>query len=126
MMTNRMECHCIPGTAIPHTSALYSAYISDFSALSGFYEHPPTVESVRHVAAAVHLDPDIRRKVVEVWRAENRQFGSDPSVEASLNRLESGAVAIVSGQQVGLFSGPSYTFYKALTALRLAEELSAS
>ncbi len=126
MMTNPMECHCIPGVGIPHTTPLYNAYIGNFPAVSSFYEHAPTLESVRRVAAGVHLEPDLRRKVAVVLRAENRRFGADSSVEASLDRLESGAVAIVSGQQVGLFSGPSYTFYKALTALRLAEDLSAA
>jgi bacillithiol biosynthesis cysteine-adding enzyme BshC len=120
-----MECHCIRAVDVPHTTRLYSSYLQDFPSVAGFYGHPPSFESVKRVASSVQPDPATRRQVAEILRAQNRQFGSDASVEAALDRFASGAAAIVTGQQVGLFSGPSYTIYKALTALRLAEELSA-
>jgi bacillithiol synthase len=129
-----MECHCIPAAEVPHTTHLYSTYIQNFDALGEFYVHPPTLDAVREVAAELRdavsngerPEGALRRSVAEVLRAQNRQFGSDAAVEASLDKFAAGAAAIVSGQQVGLFSGPSYTIYKALSALRLASELSAS
>ena len=44
---------------------------------------------------------------------------------ANIQRLsEPGTFAVVTGQQVGLFSGPAFTLYKALTTVRLAQSLS--
>jgi bacillithiol biosynthesis cysteine-adding enzyme BshC len=132
MMATPMECHCIPAADVPHTTHLYSTYIENFSAVAQFYAHPPTPEAVRSVAgnaqnaiSTAGSSESMRRGVAEILRQQNREFGSDATVEASLDRFVAGAVAIVSGQQVGLFSGPSYTFYKALSAIRLADELSA-
>jgi bacillithiol synthase len=118
-----MECHCIGATQIPHTTRLYSNYIGDFSSLAEFYARAPHLDSVSSVAAETTVDHALRTKVAAILRAQNRAFGGDAVVEASLDQFAAGAAAIVSGQQVGLFSGPSYTIYKVLSALRLAEEL---
>ena len=61
----------------------------------------------------------MRRGVVEVLRAQNRAFGGDAATAHNLDRLRDGAVAVVTGQQVGLFGGPAYSVYKALTAIHV-------
>jgi bacillithiol biosynthesis cysteine-adding enzyme BshC len=71
----------------------------------------------------VRLDVSVRAQVVEILREQNKRFGADTSVMRNLDRLAAGALAVVSGQQVGLFSGPAYSFYKALTAVRAALHL---
>jgi bacillithiol biosynthesis cysteine-adding enzyme BshC len=121
-----MECHCIPAADLPDTSALYAAYIQDFAAVSRFYPHPPTVEEITKLARQTTLKPELRQAVTQVLRDQNQKFGSDAAAQANLDRLASGAAAIVTGQQVGLLSGPSYTIYKAVTALRLARDLTAA
>src|SRR5437879_7693452 len=64
-----------------------------------------------------------RRELTSILRKQNITLGAGAETLGNLERLEKNAVAIVSGQQVGLFSGPAYSVYKALTAVQIAEEL---
>lgn len=55
----------------------------------------------------------------------NRSYGAAEKTLRNIDVLkDQGTVAVVTGQQAGLFSGPAYTIYKALSAVRIAEELS--
>jgi len=45
---------------------------------------------------------------------------------ANIERLRRGALTAVTGQQVGLFGGPLFSIFKALTAVKLAEEATAA
>jgi bacillithiol biosynthesis cysteine-adding enzyme BshC len=66
-----------------------------------------------------------RAEIAEILTRQNRAFGCSEPTLANIQRLsESGTFAIVTGQQVGLFSGPAFTLYKALTTVRLAQSLS--
>ncbi|HXN21237.1 MAG TPA: bacillithiol biosynthesis cysteine-adding enzyme BshC [Candidatus Dormibacteraeota bacterium] len=121
-----MKCRCLPLSELPSSTPLYSAFLEDFSRLSEFFHHPPSEEGVKASAGEVALSAEIRGEVVGILREQNQRFGSGQETEASLTRMERGAVAIVTGQQTGLFSGPSYTVYKALLALRAAEEMTAA
>lgn len=126
-MTGSMESHCLSFREIPHTTKLFSTFLDDFGRVSSYYAHPPTAAGIEAAAREVHLDPEVRRVVVEILRDQNRAFAPgeqiDPATSRNLDRLAAGAVAIVTGQQVGLFSGPAYTFYKALSAIRCGEDI---
>jgi len=61
-----------------------------------------------------------------VLEEQARRFDAPPEVLANVERLRRGANAVVTGQQVGLFTGPIFTFYKALTAINLAAALTSS
>ena len=119
-----MGCVSIPFRRLPHQPRLFVQFIDDFSSVANFYAHAPSLESVKQVAQTLEYPPDRRKEVVSVLRDVNRGFGAGEATLRNLDRLENGAVAIVSGQQVGLFGGPAYAFYKALSAIRWAEELS--
>lgn len=119
-----MECHCISPAELPGTTRLYSAFLSDFDSVSQFYRHPPTPKGIQEAAREMRIDDSVRSAVVEVLRQQNSMFGADDATARNLDRLRDGAVAVVTGQQVGLFGGPAYSVYKALTAVHLARELS--
>jgi bacillithiol synthase len=125
-MTASMESHCIPFREIPHTTKLFSSYLEDFSRVSAYYAYPPTAAGIDAAAREVRLDAAVRRSVVEILREQNQHFAADGKLDSAtarnLDRLAAGAVAIVTGQQVGLFSGPAFSFYKALSTVRCAEE----
>lgn len=101
-----METTCIRHTELPHTSRLFSDFLYHFDRVEKFYGGFGKTGSY----------PEGRRTaLVEALREQNGD-------SAALDLLaEPGTVAYVTGQQVGLFSGPAYTIYKALTAVKLAK-----
>src|ERR1700719_908769 len=121
-----MECHCIPPANLPHSTLLYSTYLSDFPRVSEFYVLPPDLNGISRATKEIRLEDSIRRGVVEVLRRQNAAFGGDSETTRNLDRLQNGAAAVVTGQQVGLLGGPAFSIYKALTAIRLANELTAN
>lgn len=118
-----MDCHCIPPAELPHVTKLFATFLDDFGGLSEFYSHPPTEAGIVAAAREVRHDAEERHSVVEVLREQNQRLGADGASLRNLDRLAAGAVAIVTGQQVGLFTSPSYSIYKALSALRTARQL---
>jgi bacillithiol synthase len=122
-MERQMDCSRISPAELPGTTRLYSTFLSDFARVSDFYSHPPNASGIDEAAREIRLEDSVRRAVVEVLRGQNRTFGGDDATTRNLDRLRDGAFAVVTGQQVGLFGGPAYSIYKALTAVHLAREL---
>jgi bacillithiol synthase len=115
-----METVCIRHTDLPGTSRLFADFSYHFDRVAKFYRHDPHNLASFHAAAREIQYPDERRSALV------RALQSQNGASESLRRLaQPGTVAVVTGQQVGLFGGPAYTIYKAVTAVKLAEDLTA-
>src|ERR1700761_760273 len=101
-MERPMECHCIAPANLPNVTPLYRAYLTDFQKISEYYVHPPTVDAVVEAAGKMSFDAGLRREVVDVLRRQNSLLGGDERTAKNLDWLAGGAVAVVTGQQVGL------------------------
>jgi len=117
-----MECSCVRQTDLPHTSKLFADLVYNFDRVHDLYPWPPnSLEAIEQAAQAARFAfPDDRRAAIVHALTPLNQ--GNPSLE---KLAQPGVVAIVTGQQVGLFSGPAYTVYKALTAIKIARSLEA-
>ncbi|HYV82032.1 MAG TPA: bacillithiol biosynthesis cysteine-adding enzyme BshC [Pyrinomonadaceae bacterium] len=118
-----LRVESLPFDLIPHQSRLFLDYLKDPVALRNFYPsavrfHHELQQRVPEVLSAYRVD---RARVCDALAAMNQRWGAG---EATLKNIEllrdEDCIAVVSGQQAGLFTGPLYTVYKALSAVKLA------
>jgi bacillithiol synthase len=122
-----MKSQCLPFQQIPHSTRLFLDYLSYAPSVQGFYPRSPIFsEWIKDEAPRVAYD-DARLAVVSaILERQNRGWGASAKTLANVERLRRGAVAAVTGQQVGLFGGPAFSIFKALTAVKLAEQATAA
>ncbi len=105
---------------------LYVDYIENYSRVQAYYSGDFREEKQwRDRLHAVLEYKRNRSSIVQVLLNQNRDYHCGVRTLANIDLLlNDNTVAIVTGQQVGILGGPLYTIYKALTALKLAEDLS--
>lgn len=92
-----------------------------------FYPRSPFMrEWMKDEAARISYPAERRERVTQILERQNRSWNASAKTLKNLERLRKGAAAVVTGQQVGLFGGPMFAIYKALTAVKLAEEATAA
>lgn len=119
--------HTIKFSEIPKTSKLYKDFLYDFKRVSQFYQPEGLdIASLVPRAKKVTAQTFSRDAVADVLADQNRQAGAGEATFANIERLrQTDSVVVITGQQAGLFTGPLYTIFKALTAIKLAEHLRA-
>jgi bacillithiol biosynthesis cysteine-adding enzyme BshC len=114
----------LPFHRLPHQPGVFLKYVDSSADVLPFFRHPPTLEGIHLAVDDARLRPFPRRELAEILRSQNQRFGGGHPVRQAIEELEKpDSVAILTGQQVGLFAGPLLTIYKALTALRLSDDL---
>src|SRR5712692_6497163 len=108
--------------SLPSMSALFLDYVTDWNRVRNFYPQNYSIESVVSFARQrPPLDSRHRDVLSAALAAQQKHWGNDL---AGVEKLAAGAVAVISGQQAGLFTGPNYTILKAITVIKLAKALS--
>ena len=125
----KLRASSVPFSAVPHQSKLFLDYLSDPLSLKRYY--PNAVASHSDISAFI---PEVlanyktdRNALCDALTEINSEIGAGEKTFESIKLLRgSDTVAVVTGQQSGLFTGPLYTIYKALSAIKMAEYLNAN
>ena len=118
-----MKAQCLPFRQIPHTTQLFTDFISWSPSIQPFYcRSPHFSEWAKDETAAASYDSARRTRVADILERQNRAWDASPKTLENIARLRGGASALVTGQQVGLFGGPLFSVFKALSTVKLAQE----
>ena len=109
-------------TDIPRTSRLFNDFLYDHDKVRQFYgDYGRAVSSLAEHAGRVGSQSFDRKQAPDALDRINKRAGSPDLTFKHIDMLRRpGSVAIVTGQQAGLFTGPMYTIHKALTVIKLA------
>ena len=119
-----LRTESLPFLSVPGQSKLFIDYQTNPLSLAKYY--PSIVSSHTEVTARI---PELlanyktnRTQLCDALTRINSNFGEGAKTLENIDLLrEQDGVAIVTGQQTGLFTGPLYSIYKALSAIKMSE-----
>ncbi len=112
----------------PWIRRLASDYAFDYHHVAPFFAgNPAAPEAWTAAVARAQRYPRDREALAAVIDAQQRQWGAPAAAQDAARRLaDPTSVAVVTGQQAGLFGGPQFTLLKALTTIKAARQASAA
>jgi len=106
--------HVLPFSQIPGMNSLFLDFVEEPDKVKAFY--PSRAET--RTSTLSHRD-----RLCSILQSQNETW-KNPDTSRLVKKLQSSeTMAVITGQQPGLLTGPMYTMWKALTAIRISEEV---
>ncbi|MGH9340115.1 MAG: bacillithiol biosynthesis cysteine-adding enzyme BshC [Acidobacteriota bacterium] len=122
-----MKVHCLDHRRLPGQNSLFLRYLYEPDQVEEFYSpvHTSFEKLEQRLQAVLKRTATYPREhLTNLLEQFNRKLGASEALLKNIEMLKSPrTVAVVTGQQVGLFGGPALTIYKAATTVRLAQIL---
>ncbi len=106
--------------------ALFRDYLYNFEKVESFFSWNPH-QNLRDALRSRLDNYGNRSSIVKILEDQNRRFSLSEASQKNLETLSrDNCLAVVTGQQAGIFGGPLYTVYKILTGIKLCEKMQSS
>jgi len=111
---------------IPGQYNLFLDYLYEFENVKKFYKHDfrNKDEYLKLFKLISETTREFRSDIPKIIHSQYEGFSPSQKTKNNIDSLkEKNTLVVVTGQQLGILGGPLYTFYKIITAIKLAEHL---